>query len=60
LVLGNEPKGEVDTETAGMLLALLRRINRECRVTFLIVTHALDLLSRPFHARGGKDTPHES
>jgi ABC-type lipoprotein export system ATPase subunit len=48
--------GEVDSETAGMLLGLMRRINRESRVTFLIVTHDLDLAARTdriIHLRDG-------
>ena len=56
LVLGDEPMGEVDTETAEMLLSLMRRINRESRVTFLIVTHDLDLAARTdriIHLRDG-------
>jgi ABC-type lipoprotein export system ATPase subunit len=57
LVLGDEPMGEVDSETASMLLALMRRINRESRVTFLIVTHDLDLAARAdriIHLRDGR------
>ena len=46
LVLGDEPMGEVDTETGAMLLALMRRVNREDGVTFVIVTHDLDLAGR--------------
>ena len=46
LVLGDEPTGEVDTETADKLLAVMRRINAEKRVTFVIVTHDLDLAAR--------------
>jgi len=56
-VLGDEPMGEVDTETAEMLLSLMRRINRESRVTFLIVTHDLDLAARAdriIHLRDGR------
>ena len=57
LVLGDEPMGEVDTETAAMLLALMRRINREEGVTFVIVTHDLDLAGqtdRILHLRDGR------
>jgi ABC-type lipoprotein export system ATPase subunit len=46
LVLGDEPTGEVDTETSQKLIALMRRMNREYGVTFVIVTHDLDLASR--------------
>ena len=56
LVLGDEPMGEVDTETADMLLGLMRRINREEGVSFVIVTHDLDLAAqcdRIIHLRDG-------
>jgi ABC-type lipoprotein export system ATPase subunit len=46
LVLGDEPMGEVDTDTALALLGLMRRINSERGVTFVIVTHDLDLAAR--------------
>jgi putative ABC transport system ATP-binding protein len=44
--LGDEPTGEVDTETSQKLIALMRRLNRETGVTFILVTHDLDLASR--------------
>lgn len=46
LVLGDEPMGEVDTDTANALLGLMRRINVERGVSFVIVTHDLDLAAR--------------
>jgi lipoprotein-releasing system ATP-binding protein len=46
LVLGDEPMGEVDTDTANALLALMRRINVQRAVSFVIVTHDLDLAAR--------------
>ena len=46
LVLGDEPMGEVDTDTANKLLGLMRRINAERGVSFVIVTHDLDLAAR--------------
>ena len=46
LVLADEPTGAVDTQTSMELLALMRRLNREENVTFVIVTHDLDLASR--------------
>ena len=46
LVLGDEPMGEVDTDTANALLGFMRRINAERRVSFVIVTHDLDLAAR--------------
>jgi ABC-type lipoprotein export system ATPase subunit len=46
LVLGDEPTGAVDTQTSDELVAVMRRLNREEGVTFVIVTHDLDLAAR--------------
>src|SRR5205807_9600188 len=46
LVLGDEPTGAVDSQTSMELLALMRRLNRDEKVTFIIVTHDLDLASK--------------
>jgi putative ABC transport system ATP-binding protein len=46
LVLGDEPTGAVDSQTSMELLALMRRMNREENVTFMIVSHDLELASR--------------
>jgi ABC-type lipoprotein export system ATPase subunit len=46
LVLGDEPTGELDTDTSNMLLGMMRRMNREHSVTFVIVTHDLELASK--------------
>jgi putative ABC transport system ATP-binding protein len=43
LVLGDEPTGEVDTETSQQLISLMRRMNQEYGVTFVIVTHDMDV-----------------
>lgn len=43
VVLGDEPTGAVDTETSEQLVGIMRRMNREHGVTFVIVTHDLDL-----------------
>ena len=43
IVLGDEPTGSVDTQTSQELVAVMRRLNREEGVTFVIVTHDLDL-----------------
>ena len=45
-MLGDEPTGSVDTETSEQLVGLMRRLNREENVTFLIVSHDLDLASQ--------------
>ncbi len=46
VVLGDEPTGAVDTETSEQLVATMRRMNREHGVTFVIVTHDLDLAAQ--------------
>ena len=46
LVLGDEPTGEVDSETSMQLLDLMRRVNSERGVTFVIVTHDLEVAGR--------------
>jgi ABC-type lipoprotein export system ATPase subunit len=46
LVLGDEPTGEVDNETSTQLLDLMRRMNRERGVTFVIVTHDMEIANR--------------
>ena len=43
LVLGDEPTGNLDTQLAQELLDLMRRMNAERGVTFVIVTHDQDL-----------------
>jgi len=39
VVLADEPTGELDTTTSAALLAMLRKLNGERGVTFVIVTH---------------------
>jgi putative ABC transport system ATP-binding protein len=46
IVLGDEPTGAVDTQTSEELLAVMRRLNREQVVTFVIVTHDLELAAQ--------------
>jgi putative ABC transport system ATP-binding protein len=46
LVLGDEPTGAVDSQTSDELVALMRRLNGEEGVTFVVVTHDLDLAAQ--------------
>ncbi|HEX2648292.1 MAG TPA: ABC transporter ATP-binding protein [Candidatus Dormibacteraeota bacterium] len=46
MVLGDEPTGAVDTETSDQLAAIMRRMNVQHQVTFVIVTHDLDLAAK--------------
>ena len=46
LVLGDEPTGEVDSETSQQLVALMRRMNQEYDVTFVLVTHDTDVAAQ--------------
>jgi ABC-type lipoprotein export system ATPase subunit len=43
LILADEPTGAVDTDTSDQLAAIMRRMNRQHGVTFVIVTHDQDL-----------------
>jgi ABC-type lipoprotein export system ATPase subunit len=38
-VWADEPTGDLDSENAGEIVELMRRLNLERRLTFLIVTH---------------------
>jgi putative ABC transport system ATP-binding protein len=39
VILGDEPTGEVDSETSDALMSMLRGLNRERGVTLIVVTH---------------------
>src|SRR5581483_5201305 len=39
IVWADEPTGDLDSENAGEIVALMRELNREQGLTFLIVTH---------------------
>ena len=57
LLLADEPTGAVDTKTAGNVLEVFRRLNRETGVTVIIVTHDVNLaksIDRVVAIRDGK------
>jgi putative ABC transport system ATP-binding protein len=39
VILADEPTGNLDTETGGKIIELLRRLNKEKQLTFILVTH---------------------
>ena len=43
LLLADEPTGALDEENAGMIMDLLAGINREDRITCVVITHSRDL-----------------
>jgi len=56
LVLADEPTGNLDRESASLVMELLSEINREEKVSFLISTHDKDIASvcrRRMETRGG-------
>ena len=46
LVLGDEPTGNLDSQLSDELFGIMRRMNREHGVTFVIVTHEQDLAEK--------------
>ncbi|MBQ9483341.1 MAG: ATP-binding cassette domain-containing protein [Ruminiclostridium sp.] len=57
LLLADEPTGAVDTKTAGNVLEVFRKLNRETGVTVIIVTHDVNLaksIDRVVAIRDGK------
>ena len=43
IVWADEPTGDLDSETAGDIIALMRQLNRANRQTFVVVTHSQDV-----------------
>ncbi|MBP3855690.1 MAG: ATP-binding cassette domain-containing protein [Ruminiclostridium sp.] len=57
LLLADEPTGAVDTKTAGNVLDVFKRLNKETGVTVIIVTHDVNLaksIDRVVAIRDGK------
>ena len=50
VLLADEPTGNLDSRTGAVILDLLRRLNRECSLTVMMVTHS------PFAATYGRRT----
>jgi lipoprotein-releasing system ATP-binding protein len=46
LVLADEPTGNLDSESTEQVYALLRKLKKELKTTFIIVTHDKDIASR--------------
>jgi len=43
LILADEPTGDLDEDTEAEIMALFRRLNEEDKVTFIFITHNLEL-----------------
>ncbi len=56
LLLADEPTGALDTTTAGEIMAILQRLNREQHLTVILVTHEAEIAAytkRIVHMRDG-------
>lgn len=57
IVWADEPTGDLDSENAAEIVALMRRLNEERGLTFLIVTHDIEVgrrADRIVHMRDGR------
>ncbi len=43
VILADEPTGDLDEETEAEIMELFKRLNKEKKVTFIFITHNLDL-----------------
>ena len=60
LVLADEPTGNLDIQSADLLMDIIQQLNREFNQTFVIVTHSLRLaqnLDRVLQLLGGQLKP---
>ena len=56
IVLGDEPTGDLDTETSDEIIEMMRKINEDNDTTFVLVTHnpeISDACDRVIHMRDG-------
>jgi putative ABC transport system ATP-binding protein len=57
IILADEPTGNLDSESGGHIMELLARINKEDKVTVVVVTHEPTVVSyarRKVHVKDGK------
>jgi len=45
VVFADEPTGDLDTKTGASIMQLLRKLNKEEKITFVVVTHDQELVS---------------
>ena len=46
ILMADEPTGDLDNRTAGLVFDLIQKLHREHRLTSLVVTHNLDFARR--------------
>ncbi len=46
IVIGDEPTGNLDTKSSEMVYELLRKLNREIKQTFILVTHDMSMAQK--------------
>lgn len=57
IVLGDEPTGNLDSKTGAEIVQLIRELNEEMKITFVLVTHNPEVANatrRIIHLRDGK------
>jgi len=57
ILLADEPTGNLDSRTSVEIMAIFQRLNREQRITIVLVTHEPDIagyVSRQIHFRDGR------